>query len=73
MDKIIELQNDFLWDGKRPGIKHNALISEYANGGLNKFDIKLKFQALKLSWIKGSYTGTDHPWKNIPKFLLEKK
>ena len=34
--KIIELQNDFLWDGKRPGIKHNALISDYANGGLKK-------------------------------------
>ena len=72
MDKIIQLQNDFLLDGKRPGIKHNALISDYANGGLKKVDIELKSQALKLSWIKRLYTGTDHPWKNIPNFLLEK-
>ena len=35
-DKIIEIQNDFLWDGIRPGVKHNALISDCANGGLKK-------------------------------------
>ena len=72
IEKIIELQNDFLWDSKRPKIKHNTLINDYAQGGLKKVDIRLKIKALRLSWIKRLYSGTHHTWKNIPKFLLEK-
>ena len=54
-NKVIELQDDFLWDGKRGGVKHNALISDYSGGGLKKVDVKAKFQALRMSWIKRLY------------------
>ena len=72
-NKVIELQDDFLCDGKRTGIIHNALINDYSGGGLKKVDVKAKFQALRMSWIKRLYTGSDHPWKIIPKHLLEGK
>jgi hypothetical protein len=72
-NKVIELQDDFIWDGKRSSIKHNALINDYPGGGLKKVDVKAKFQALRMSWIKRLYTGSDHPWKYIPKYLLENK
>jgi hypothetical protein len=72
-NKVIELQDDFIWDGKRSSIKHNALINYYPGGGLKKVDVKAKFQALRMSWIIRLYTGSDHPWKYIPKYLLENK
>ena len=43
-NKVIELQDDFLWDGKRSGIKHNALINDYSGGGLKKLMLKLNFK-----------------------------
>ena len=46
-NKATELQDDFLWGGKRSGIKHNTLINDYLGGGPKKVDVKAKFQALK--------------------------
>ena len=42
-NKVIELQDDFLWDGKRSGVKHNALINGYPGGGLKNVDVKAKY------------------------------
>ena len=73
IDKVVEIQNEFLWDSKKPKMKHNSLINDYAQGGLKKVDIRKKIWALRLSWIKRLYSGAYHPWKIIPKFLLEKR
>ena len=44
--------DDFLWDGKRSGIKHNALINDYSGGGLKKLMLKLNFKLLECPGLK---------------------
>ena len=47
--KLLEnIHKDFVWDKKRPNIKHSSLISNYPCGGLKDIDIPSKF-ALKLA------------------------
>ena len=73
IDKLITIQNDFLWDGKRAKVKHAALIGSYETGGLKSLDIKAKIKALQLSWVRRLYDGTNHAWKNIPLFYFSKQ
>ena len=70
IEKLIDVQKDFLWDGKRPKIKHAALLSSYELGGLKSLDIESKIKALQLSWIKRLYDDSMHSWKNIPLHYL---
>ena len=49
------------------------MINSYENGGLKCVDIKSKIAALQLSWIKRLFDENDHPWKLIPKYLLNKQ
>jgi hypothetical protein len=72
IDKLIKIQKYFLWDGKRPKIKHNTLIGSYEHGGLKGLDIELKIKALQLSWVRRLYDGSAHAWKNIPLFYIKK-
>ena len=37
IDKVVEIQNEFLWDSKKPKMKHSSLINDYAQGGLKMF------------------------------------
>ena len=69
---LIKLKNDFLWDGKPPKVKHSAMIGSYEKGGLKDIDIERRIKALRLSWVRRLYDETDHEWKLIPKFYLEK-
>ena len=69
--KLEEIQKDYIWDGKRPKVAHSALISVYEDGGLKDIDIRSKIKALRLSWIRRLYTGSPHPWQEIPKKILE--
>ena len=48
-DVIHTLKNiykNFVWDGKRPKIKHYTLINDYQDWGLKDIDIESKFKAL---------------------------
>ena len=49
------------------------LISDYEDGGLRTVDIRSKTIALRVSWLRRLYTGTNHDWKKIPKTLISKK
>ena len=71
IDKIEELQKDFIWNGKTPKIKHSTLISDYSDGGLKDVDIKSKFKSLKLGWLRRLFSVDFHPWKNIPLKMIE--
>jgi hypothetical protein len=64
--KIEQIQNDFIWNGKKPKIKHTTLINDYEEGGLKDIDIESKFSSLHMSWIRGLFDKNFHPWKNIP-------
>ena len=41
-------------------------------GGLKDIDIVKRIKALRISWVKRLYDDTEHEWKIIPKFFLEK-
>ena len=51
VDSIQTLHKDFIWNGKKPKIKHTILISDYTKGGLKDTDINCKLCSLKFSWI----------------------
>jgi hypothetical protein len=42
----------FLWNGKRDKVKRGILTNSYGDGGLKMIDVKLFYQALKMTWIK---------------------
>ena len=44
-----QIQNSFLWNGKRAKIKQDTLCNSYKKGGLQSVDITLKLKALQLS------------------------
>ena len=43
---LCAIKKSFIWDGKRPKIKHSTLINDYQKGGLKDIDIGSKFKAL---------------------------
>ena len=71
LQKLSDIQKDFIWNGKRPKVAHKTLIASYEDGGLKSVDIVSKIKALRLSWISRLYSGSPHPWKLIPSKLLE--
>ena len=66
VQKLIDIQENFLWKNGKPKIKHSTLIADYKDGGLKVVDIDSKFRALKLTWLKRLCDDNEHPWKIIP-------
>ena len=61
----------FIWNVKKPKIKHTTLISDYINGGLKDLDINCKLLSLKFSWIARLLDKSNfHPWKVIANEIL---
>ena len=71
IDQINSLKK-FVWRGKRPKIKHSALIGDYKKGGCKDVDIEAKTVALKMTWINKLMTNDFRAWKAIPHFLFDK-
>ena len=66
MVKLIEkIHRDFIWDKKRPNIKHSTLIGDDSKGGLKDIDILSKFKSLHF-WLKRLFDENYHPLKLIP-------
>ena len=40
IEQLNSLQKDFIWNGRRPKIKHSALIADYVEGRYKDIDIK---------------------------------
>ena len=74
-EKIVKqieiIQNDFVWDGKKPLVKYLTMIAGYADGGLKMIHVRAKFHSLKLAWVKRLLSNNFHPWMNIPKYFFE--
>ena len=60
-----------MWRGKRPKIKHSALIGDYKKGGY-KDKIEAKIVALRITWINKLMANDFHARKGIPNFLFDK-
>jgi len=71
--KLLEnIHKDFVWDKKRPNIKHLSLISDYSCEGLKDIDIPSKFKSLHLSWLNRLFDDNFHPWKQIPLYYFKR-
>ena len=60
-----EIQKKFVWNKKRPKIKHSTLIGSYEEGGYKDVDIVTQFSALKMNWIRRLLDNNYHRWKLI--------
>ena len=72
LDSMQALHRDFIWNSKKPKIKHSTLIGNYSDGGLKDIDLTFKLESLKFSWIKRLRDTTDfHPWKVLAYLILK--
>ena len=70
LDELDLIQKEFIWDSKRPKIKHSIVIADYSEGGYKNVDIKLKVMSLILTWIKGLLDDNFHMWKQLATIFL---
>ena len=49
IDEANRVQKEFIWDNKRPEIKHCTLIGDYSVGGYKSVDIETNIYALKFT------------------------
>ena len=70
IDQLNTIQKEFIWNNKKPKIKHSTLIANYSEGGLKDIDIKSKITSLKVKWITRLLDNNFHPWKIVPKYYF---
>ena len=51
IDQLNALQKKFIWDNKRPKIKHSTLIADYCEGGYEDVNIEKKIASLRIKWV----------------------
>ena len=66
IDQLYVLHKNFIWDKKRPKIKHSNLIADYSEGGYKDIDIRSKISSMKFFWGTRLLDNNFHPWKIIP-------
>ena len=71
VDDLNVIQNDFIWGGRKPKIKHTSLIGDYSEDGLKDMDIKAKLESFQIQWVKRLTDNNFHSWKIIPNVLLK--
>ena len=71
VEAIQAIHKEFIWDNKKPKIKHSAMIASYGDGGLRDTDIEAKFQSLKFAW-NAQLKDQDnfHRWKVVANKIL---
>ena len=65
IDQLNTLHTNFIWNNKRPKIKHSTLIADYCEGGYKDVDIEHKVAVLKIKWVTKLLDSNFHPWKII--------
>ena len=51
VDQLNVMQRGFIWNNKKPKIKHSTLVAGYSEGGYKDTDIRTKLTALKVAWV----------------------
>ena len=72
IEQIQKIQKKFIWNGRKPKIKHTTLINEYQDGRLKDVDIEAKIRSLQLGWVRQLFVDDYHPWKIIPLNIMKK-
>ena len=73
LDDLQLLHKEFIWDSKRPKVKHLTLIGNYEEGGLFKdVDLPSKFKSLKIIWIRKFLDEINfHSWIAVAQEILK--
>ena len=66
IDLLDNIEQNFIWNGHCPKIKHSTLVGRYAEGGYKNMDI----QSLKIIWIRRLSDDNFHAWMSIPNALF---
>ena len=66
IEQLNIIHKNFVWNNKRPKIKHSTLIASYSEGGYNDIDINTKLSSIKVSWVTRLTDDNFHLWKIIP-------
>ena len=72
VQKINEIIQDFIWNGKKPKIRLETLQGNKNDGGLGLFNLAKKDCTLKLQWIK-KWDSLPHTVKAMAFHLIEPK
>ena len=70
IEQLSIIYKNFVWNSKRPKIKHSTLIASYSEGGYNDIDINAKLFLTKVYWVTRLMDDNFHPWKIIPSKLF---
>ena len=70
IDQLNIMLRGFIWNNKKPKIKHSTLVVDYSEGGYKDIDIRTKLTALKVAWVTKLLDDNFHPWKIIPTILF---
>ena len=70
INQLNTLHKNFIWNNKRPKIKHSTLIAGYCEGGYKDVDIENKTATLKIKRVTKLLDSKFHPWKIIPNLLF---
>ena len=62
VDQLNVMQRGFIWNNKKPKIKHSILVADYSEGGEKDIDIKTKISALKVAWVTRLLDDNFHPF-----------
>ena len=63
---------EFIWDGKRPKVKHSTPTGNYEEGGFKDVDLPSKFKSLKIIWIRKFLDENNfHPWIAVAQEILK--
>ena len=72
LDDLQVLHKEFIWDGKRPKVKHSTLIWNYEEGCFKDVDLPSKFKSLKIIWIRKFLDENNfHPWIAVAQEILQ--
>ena len=66
IDLLSSIKQNFIWNGRRPKIKHSTPVGGYAEGGYKDVDIQSQLESHKIIWIRRLLDDTFHARKSIP-------
>ena len=72
LNKINSIIFYFLWGSKSDKVKRQTMIAEYNQGGLKAPDIHIIIKVQRIMWVVRYFMTTDHPWKAIFEWQLDK-
>ena len=72
LDDLQAMHEEFIWDSKKPKIKHFTLIGHYEDFGFRDVDLPAKFKSIKFIWIKQMLNKSNfHPWIAVADKILK--